>query len=748
MDALSAELHRNIALPGVREYYGKKGKKNGTAGLKVLLGWLDAFRLRIIASCVHGFRCILTWEPGGVNDDLNFCHLVARTTNSAHLRALEYSIGLYPETLFVDCYLNLIIMKVDLHHAFDKGKFLLVPPVHVLRRILAYLKRNAKVLLTKDRQKFYEMFSEHQWTYEFLSISFDPQRSINRKNIDQSRRVGGLDRFANREGYTEFRHPWDSPELKNVPSQAHPIFMAFNNVFLLWELTSEKFNELWNEHECVRVLHEIGELLTKKPPREFFQTKPGQVNEPPETENLAYLFPREAPYQKKAQLFHELLDEFQRARDGKLDGVLPGGVVSPSARKRLSASGSPLRVTRSAATGLRLENFIRESDGDVVVEEMEIVPKAVPPNTRKASYRGNSEAVRAGKDPTLRSKTDLGQLLSRNQGSDSNINGARVRSTSAKDSSKHNAPVEAVSFSAVRAPSKRKRSGSFEKVQDDFGRSIPSKIHCPRGAGTPISVSDNDEVVEPSEESTACLRRASVMSPRKPRGTSEHAARSPRCSLPYDDPSDDELSLPLRKRQSSTQKHDAKEWGNRQKRSRLKIAVLARSRNEQSSNSKQLEVLEVVDRGTSASSSPIHPWESSSRSRSPSRGSTINHTSSTNCPTTVELSSPPQRPRLQGPVASASPPRAPSRGGDDARSKDRRLSPNTHLGAGPFGSPYAKLSLIRRATSSATPLDHHTRSSTRNMSIIARKEDLTIHTSSSPEKVQATSEELIRSVEI
>ncbi|KAK1235069.1 hypothetical protein PQX77_001734, partial [Marasmius sp. AFHP31] len=108
----SPPLSQDVSQPKISEYHGQKNKKTSQKSDitgSLVIGWLDAFRLRIIASALYGFRCILTWEPGGINDDLNFCHLVARTTYAPHIRALEYAIGLYPETLFLDCYLNLII---------------------------------------------------------------------------------------------------------------------------------------------------------------------------------------------------------------------------------------------------------------------------------------------------------------------------------------------------------------------------------------------------------------------------------------------------------------------------------------------------------------------------------------------------------------------------------------------------------------------------------------------------------------
>ncbi|KAF9259415.1 hypothetical protein L218DRAFT_990084 [Marasmius fiardii PR-910] len=353
------------ASPGVEEYYSRQKQKETDPGMNTLHGWLDAFRLRIIAAAVHGYRCLITLEPGSCNSDLNFCHLVARTTNRVLLRALEHALGLYPFTLFLDSYLNLIILKVDLHHTYDNGRFLLLPQVPVLREILGYLQRNEAALLTKDKEKFYQAFSSHVWIYEFFNISYDPERSINRKRIDQSTIIGGLNRFANAEGYIDCRYPFEHSALKNLESHGHPLFMAFNAAFLLWEQSEEIFGQLYRDHESIRLVHEIGLLLTRPPPAVFFQTKPGEPNAPPSTETLDYLIPQEARYTEKLPLFKELLAEFQKARDGESD-VLPGGVVSPSAKKRKQTNSSP-RETRGSKLSVR--EFVLGGDSEVEVPE-------------------------------------------------------------------------------------------------------------------------------------------------------------------------------------------------------------------------------------------------------------------------------------------------------------------------------------------------------------------------------------------
>ncbi|KAK7042927.1 hypothetical protein VNI00_008663 [Paramarasmius palmivorus] len=353
------------------EYHGCR-EKQGKIASNEDIGWLNLFRLRVIAAALCGFRCLLTLEPGRFNVDLNFCHLVAKTTNFVHLRRLEYALGLYPRTMFVDNYLNVIILRSDLHHVFDNGAFLIIPYLDLILTIKNYLERNSRHKLTKDKEKFYEVFREHQWEYRLFDINFDPRRAIQRKTLDLSQPIGGLDRFPDRSLYEECWPPFNSPEcpLQHLWSHAHPLFMSFNAVMLLWRLDNETFNSLYHEHQDIRLLHEIGLMMNAVPPVEFFQIEEGEANEPPPTEDLNYLSPREAKYTQKAPAFKELIKEFEKARSDPFS-MLPGQIIAPSARRRHQSHTPTTRVLRPR-TPLDLAEDSDEGDD-------EITPKSPPP---------------------------------------------------------------------------------------------------------------------------------------------------------------------------------------------------------------------------------------------------------------------------------------------------------------------------------------------------------------------------------
>ncbi|KAJ8088255.1 hypothetical protein PM082_022327 [Marasmius tenuissimus] len=683
MHSSSTSLFQDISPPTIDESYTHKNKKtsqkSNIAG-SLVIGWLNAFRLRIIASALYGFRCILTWEPGGINDDLNFCHLVARTTYTPHIRALEYAIGLYPQTLYLDCYLNLIIMKVDLHHAFDKGKFLLIPPLPLLHEILEYLRRNAQHPLTKDREKFYEEFSQHEWTYQLLNLSLDPERSINRKNIDTSRPVKGLERYANRPGYTEYCHPFDHPDLEDIRSLAHPIFFCFNAVFTLWGTS-----DAYIQYESVRILHDIGLLLNAKPPREFYRTKPGQVNEPPKDEKLDYLVPQEASYVKRTSLFQELLEEFQKARDGELGPhVLSGGVVAKSARKRTFVANP--RVTRSSEARLNVIRSALDADegAEVVAEKgREVIPKTAP-------ITGNNGARSRPKD------TEPGSASSRKHVWDHRLSDTSYPplppcTPSSTSLSEHQSHTEAPFKSSTR-PSKRLRSPVRSQDVDEppskrsrIGRDT-TFTSCQSDTENYFSMQDDTGFDPDHVQPFRCLpasdspaSRAPSDGPGRLKRTCGRAPSPPTPSPCYAESSDEETDFPLCKRRSASGGKGSEEWSNYQMRKRLKRDVLKGAK-----GSKKLQTPSKHD-----TSEPIQPNLRRSRrklgpdssdqapsSRIPSPGS---------CAIVGLLSVPESSP------TPSSRPRTNVKRSPDQRGRAGSLSKGPHTFVSPGQSPYADL---------------------------------------------------------
>ncbi|KAJ4469781.1 hypothetical protein C8J55DRAFT_492066 [Lentinula edodes] len=160
----STEEHKNdeediLSNSSLRAGASKNGSRSGyRESQKIDISWFDKARLRVIAAAICGFQCLLTLEPGLSNKDLNFVHFLARTMSLPVLLCLEYSWGLYPGHLNVNFYLNIDIMRVDLHHSFDAGIFFFLPALLVLEKMLEFTRYNVSKKRTRDKKKFYQPF--------------------------------------------------------------------------------------------------------------------------------------------------------------------------------------------------------------------------------------------------------------------------------------------------------------------------------------------------------------------------------------------------------------------------------------------------------------------------------------------------------------------------------------------------------------------------------------------------------------
>ncbi|THU97579.1 hypothetical protein K435DRAFT_838540 [Dendrothele bispora CBS 962.96] len=291
-----------------------------TLGSKLSFKWFDRLKLSIIAASHFGFRCILTMESGLFNRDLNFVHFLPRTTNHWILQALEYAWGLYPGQMNVDSFMNLAIMRTDLHHSFDFAVFLFLPLHELLNKILKYTKRNAKKVKTVDKEMFLEVLMFHlckamfylvklktvgfysilykTWTYRFFSISFDSRRSIHRKKTasaihsdthtesDESLSESNNININTNNDYQRFDYPFDQPELQNISSHVHPFFVIANAYIQLLSLSQPKRSSLLDakndkSYRSLRLVKQIGDIWFQKPHQTFTQTNRNRANEQP-----------------------------------------------------------------------------------------------------------------------------------------------------------------------------------------------------------------------------------------------------------------------------------------------------------------------------------------------------------------------------------------------------------------------------------------------------------------------------------
>ncbi|KAF8826251.1 hypothetical protein HHX47_DHR5000006 [Lentinula edodes] len=332
----STEEHENeeediLSNSSLRAGASKNGSRSGyRESQKIDISWFDKARLRVIAAAVCGFRCLLTLEPGLSNKDLNFVHFLARTTSLPVLLCLEYSWGLYPGHLNVNFYLNIDIMRVDLHHSFDAGIFFFLPALLVLEKMLEFTRYNVSKKRTRDKKKFYQEFSDATWTYDLYTVTFDPHRSIHRRNIDTTIRIpDDITRHPDKGGYTEHDFPFNN--MRNLISHVQPFFVVANAYLHMHKLARVKRIALMAENDSLQLVWQIGEIWLKPVPVSFKDTRKGGENEmaDPETDTVSFLADKDShadvKYQQKQVFYRRMLgwaDE-QRASENVFSKTVP-----------------------------------------------------------------------------------------------------------------------------------------------------------------------------------------------------------------------------------------------------------------------------------------------------------------------------------------------------------------------------------------------------------------------------------------
>ncbi|KAJ3728596.1 hypothetical protein C8R42DRAFT_654228 [Lentinula raphanica] len=335
------------------------------------LSWFDKARLRVIAAAVSGFRCLLTLESGLTNKDLNFIHFLAKTTSPVVLICLEYSWGLYPSHINVNTYLNIDIMRMDLHHSFDAGIFFFLPSIQVLQAIFEFTEYNATRPRTRDKKKFYEEFSDATWTYDMFTISFDPQRSIHRRNVDTTIRLpNDIARHPDKGGYTEHKFPFNT--MRNLVSHVHPFFVVANAYLHLYKLTPRRLDRLRAENETIRLVWQIGSIWLKPVPASFKDTKKGGENEmlDPEKDRVSFLADKDShgnvKYQHNKVFYRRMLEWADSLRSsGQVFSktiptpatVTPSTPPPPASCSRTTRARANTTLSRPSTSKRRLDSY-------------------------------------------------------------------------------------------------------------------------------------------------------------------------------------------------------------------------------------------------------------------------------------------------------------------------------------------------------------------------------------------------------
>ncbi|KAJ3771040.1 hypothetical protein FB446DRAFT_789947 [Lentinula raphanica] len=221
---------------------------------------------RVVAAAPHGDRCIITHVAG---IEVQFCHLLARSTEGEIIRKFEWAAGLLPGELYINSRYNIICLKAEIHILMDNGGFILLPSREIMEALDDLRHWNMNRPGWNDRRQFNES-TEHpalratSYTYRFIPL---PNMPANRKfsRIELTKNENGelveMDPAQWNDYTADFGH---YPELQKLKSHAHPFFVCCHAYQQITNLLNnpktprtlrDKFRRLEYENDDVVFLH-------------------------------------------------------------------------------------------------------------------------------------------------------------------------------------------------------------------------------------------------------------------------------------------------------------------------------------------------------------------------------------------------------------------------------------------------------------------------------------------------------------
>uniref|UniRef100_A0A0W0FQE3 HNH nuclease domain-containing protein n=1 Tax=Moniliophthora roreri TaxID=221103 RepID=A0A0W0FQE3_MONRR len=179
-------------------------------------------KIEVVNRSRYGQRCMMTRESMHGNRDNHFFHMARRSTPRKMLNHLEPQWGKGLNTLNVDSSSNIGVIQANHHKAFDSGAFMFIPTAEVIESIMAHVE------VPGIKEPFDEKFNNEFWTYSFIPLSFNPDRSIFIKHIDENTPSDKTDKFVNAPDYTVCSYPYEHPMIQAIESHIHPFFVILN----------------------------------------------------------------------------------------------------------------------------------------------------------------------------------------------------------------------------------------------------------------------------------------------------------------------------------------------------------------------------------------------------------------------------------------------------------------------------------------------------------------------------------------
>ncbi|CAE6472880.1 unnamed protein product [Rhizoctonia solani] len=153
------------------------------------------------------------------------CHVVPRRSTSSELDMLEYAWGIFPNRLNLDIPQNLIYLSSDLHRAFDRYDWVLLPSFDAIMKA---------AVVASLRSPYTEVFAQDEHDYNFVHLKDHPVRILRDKELI-------LPFESEFHPYTAYYPPYET--FPPIRSKLHPYFVIYGASAALDKLTQRQFED-------------------------------------------------------------------------------------------------------------------------------------------------------------------------------------------------------------------------------------------------------------------------------------------------------------------------------------------------------------------------------------------------------------------------------------------------------------------------------------------------------------------------
>ncbi|KAF5339062.1 hypothetical protein D9758_016447 [Tetrapyrgos nigripes] len=187
-----------------------------------------------------------------------------------------------------------MLLRADLHIAFDNDMWCLLPSDDTLRKIFELIQHNHKRSDSDKPKQLLEEIPIPQdpkpiYLYRFTALRYSKGEAIHRRKIDFSRTTGVAYRpYQHFDDYTAHFFPFDDTDMQNIECHVHPFFVAYNlgmKMHRLFQVDPKLHDALIGLSEALQLAediykscHSIGEDENTE---ELSEAEQGAINDDP-----------------------------------------------------------------------------------------------------------------------------------------------------------------------------------------------------------------------------------------------------------------------------------------------------------------------------------------------------------------------------------------------------------------------------------------------------------------------------------